>query len=123
MAWPATTDWTRRSSRTCKGALSGELFVTLLRKMTWRRAKPTHLVVDDLPAHRTVPVKECVASTNGMLTLHYPPGYAPELNPYECVWSHMKRTGVARSPPAYPVVTHSHYSWGAEPSKDGTGAA
>jgi len=39
-----------------------------------------------------------VASTNGMLTLHYLPGYAPELNPDELVWSHMKRTGVARAP-------------------------
>ncbi len=26
------------------------------------------------------------------------PGYAPELNPDELVWSHMKRTGVARAP-------------------------
>lgn len=25
------------------------------------------------------------------------PGYAPELNPDELVWSHAKRTGVARS--------------------------
>jgi transposase len=25
-----------------------------------------------------------------MLTLHFLPGYAPELNPDELVWSHMK---------------------------------
>jgi DDE superfamily endonuclease len=43
-------------------------------------------------------VKDYVASTNGMLTLHFLPGYAPELNPDELVWSHMKRTGVARTP-------------------------
>src|SRR6202020_1791651 len=36
--------------------------------------------------------------TKGMLTLHFLPGYAPELNPDELVWSHMKRTGVARAP-------------------------
>ena len=57
-----------------------------------------HLVVDGLPAHKTARVKEYIASTNGMLTLHYLPGYAPELNPDELVWSHMKRTGVARTP-------------------------
>jgi transposase len=34
----------------------------------------------------------------GMLTLHFLLGYAPELNPDELVWSHMKRTGVARTP-------------------------
>ena len=37
-------------------------------------------------------------STKGRLTLHFLPGYAPELNPDELVWSHMKRTGVARTP-------------------------
>ncbi len=51
------------------------------------------------PAHRTTLVKTYyVASTKGMLTLHFLPGYAPELNPDELVWSHMKRTGVARAP-------------------------
>ena len=62
------------------------------------RSKPVHLVVDGLPAHKTTPVKPYVASTNGVLTLHFLPGYAPELNPDELVWSHMKRTGVVRSP-------------------------
>jgi transposase len=41
---------------------------------------------------------ECAASTNGMLTLHFLPGYAPELNPNELVWSQMKHTHVARNP-------------------------
>ena len=41
-------------------------------------------------------VKQYVASTNGTLTLHFLPGYAPDLNPDELVWSHAKRTGVAR---------------------------
>ena len=62
------------------------------------RTKPVHLVVDGLPAHKTALVKAYVETTNGMLTLHVLPGYAPELNPDELVWSHMKRTGVARTP-------------------------
>ncbi len=57
-----------------------------------------HLVVDGLPAHKTKRVKDYVASTKGKLTLHILPGYAPDLNPDELVWSHMKRTGVARTP-------------------------
>jgi transposase len=83
---------------TYQGGLTAELFVTLLKKMMRCRSKPVHLVVDGLPAHKTALVKEYIASTNGMLTLHYLPGYAPELNPDELVWSHMKRTGVARTP-------------------------
>jgi transposase len=83
---------------TYQGGLNAELFVALLKKMMRRRSKPIHLVVDGLPAHKTALVKAYTASTNGMLTLHFLPGYAPELNPDELVWSHMKRTGVARSP-------------------------
>jgi transposase len=83
---------------TYQGGLNAELFVALLRRMMKGRSKPVHLVVDGLPAHKTALVKAHVASTNGMLTLHILPGYAPELNPDELVWSHMKRTGVARSP-------------------------
>jgi len=83
---------------TYKGALNAELFVTLLRRMMRNRTKPVHLVVDGLPAHKTNLVKTYVASTNGKLTLHVLPGYAPELNPDELVWSHMKRTGVGRTP-------------------------
>ncbi len=79
---------------TYQGGLNAELFVTLLRRMMRRRTKPVHLVVDGLPAHKTALVKAYVAATDGMLTLHLLPGYAPELNPDELVWSHMKRTGL-----------------------------
>lgn len=83
---------------TYQGGLNAELFVALLKKMMRRRLKPVHLVVDGLPAHKTALVKDYIASTNGLLTLHFLPGYAPELNPDELVWSHVKRTGVARMP-------------------------
>ena len=62
------------------------------------RTEPVNLVLDGLPAHKTKLVKTYVASTEGRLTLHFLPGYAPELNPDELVWSHVKRTGVARTP-------------------------
>jgi transposase len=83
---------------TYEGALSGELFVTLLKKLMFNRRKAVHLVVDGLPAHKKAVVKQYVASTQGKLTLHFLPGYAPDLNPDELVWSHVKRTGVARRP-------------------------
>ena len=83
---------------TYKGGLNGALFVALLKQMMRHRTRPVHLVVDGLPAHKTKLVKEYVASTEGRLTLHILPGYAPELNPDELVWSHVKRTGVSRTP-------------------------
>jgi transposase len=83
---------------TYPGTLTGELFVELLKKLMHRRKKPLHLVVDGLPAHKKAVVKDYVASTQGKLTLHFLPGYAPDLNPDELVWSHAKRTGNARRP-------------------------
>lgn len=83
---------------TYQGALNGESFVALLKKLMHRRRKPLHLVLDGLPAHKKGVVKAYVASTKGRLTLHFLPGYAPDLNPDELVWSHTKRTGNARRP-------------------------
>lgn len=83
---------------TYAGALNAELFIDLLRQMMRYRRKPVHLVLDSLPAHKKATVREYVASTKGKLTLHFLPGYAPDLNPDELVWSHVKSTGVARRP-------------------------
>jgi hypothetical protein len=43
--------------RTYQGKLNAESFVSLLRRMTRRRSKPVHLVLDGLPAHKTTMVK------------------------------------------------------------------
>jgi transposase len=69
---------------TDKGVLGdGELFVSLLKKLMNQRKKAVHLIVEGLPAHRGTVVKDYVASTEGKLTLHFLPGYAPDLNPDE----------------------------------------
>jgi transposase len=83
---------------TYPGGLNGERFVTLLCQMMRGRRRPLHLILDGLPAHKTKVVTQYVAGLNGKLTLHYLPGYAPDLNPDELVWSHAKRTGHARRP-------------------------
>jgi transposase len=83
---------------TYKGALTGELLVELLKRLMKNRKKPLCLILDGLPAHKTLVVRSYVASKEGKLTLHFLPGYAPELNPDELVWSHAKRTGNARRP-------------------------
>ena len=60
----------------------------------------TYTLSDQSPS-KTLPAildSSDVASTEGRLTLHFLPGYAPELNPDELVWSHVKRTDVSRTP-------------------------
>jgi len=74
------------------------LFISLLRKMMRSRKRPVHLIVDNLPANKTHKVRDYVKSTKGRLTMHFLPGYAPDLTPDEFVWSYAKRTGVARNP-------------------------
>ena len=83
---------------TYEGALTAALFVDLLKSLMQDRQRPVHLVVDGLPAHKTALVKQFVASSEGHLTLHVLPGYAPALNPDALVWSHVKRTDTARRP-------------------------
>lgn len=83
---------------TYAGGLNGERFITLLRRMRRGRRRPLQLILDGLPAHKTKAVTQYVAGLNGKLTLHYLPGYAPDLNPDELVWSYAKRTGTARRP-------------------------
>lgn len=84
--------------QTYKGALNAELFVKLLQRMMRHRKKPVHLILDSLPAHKKALVRDYVQATRGRLTVHFLPGYAPDLNPDELVWSHVKRTGTARRP-------------------------
>lgn len=83
---------------TYAGGLTGALFVTLLRRIMRGRRRPLHVILDGLPAHKTTAVTQYVTGLNGALTLHYLPGYAPDLNPDELVWSYAKRTGTARRP-------------------------
>jgi len=83
---------------TYHGSLNGERFIELLRKMMKHRRHPLHLVLDNLPAHKTAAVRTYIDELKGRLTLHFLPGYAPDLNPDELVWSYAKRTGVARHP-------------------------
>ncbi len=83
---------------TYEGAMNGELFVELLQRMMHKRRKPLHLIVDGLPAHKRQIVKDYVQATQGKLQMHFLPGYAPDLNPDELVWSYAKRSIGAKPP-------------------------
>ena len=63
-----------------------------------RRRGKVFLVVDGHPAHRAKRVAEYIQSWQGRLELHFLPPYAPDLNPDEFGWSHMKGNGVSKRP-------------------------
>jgi transposase len=83
---------------TYTGKLNAEAFVAFLQNFMKGRRGKAFLVVDGHPAHKANIVKQYVQSLKGRLELHFLPPYAPDLNPDEFVWSHMKTNGVSKKP-------------------------
>jgi transposase len=80
------------------GRFNAGRFVEFLRAFMRTRRRPVFLVVDGHPAHRAKMVSTYTQSTRGKLELHFLPGYAPELNPDEFVWSNLRSKGTCKKP-------------------------
>jgi transposase len=78
--------------------LNASRFLELLKHFMRGRKGPVLLVLDGHPAHIAKAVALYVQSLKGRLELHFLPGYAPELNPDEFVWNHLKGQGVSKKP-------------------------
>lgn len=74
-----------------EGSVTATTFKEFLTRLMVGASKPIFLIVDGHPIHKSKLVKDYVASLNGQLTLFYLPPYAPQLNPDEQVWAHVKR--------------------------------
>jgi transposase len=59
------------------------------------------IIWDGLPAHRSRAVWEFVRQQRGRLWLEFLPAYAPELNPTEYIWGHLKQHEIANLCPKY----------------------
>ncbi|MEI2723921.1 MAG: transposase [Verrucomicrobiota bacterium] len=53
------------------------------------------VIWDGAPIHRSVLVKNYVATTQGRIVVERLPAYAPELNPVEYMWGHLKTHEIA----------------------------
>jgi transposase len=81
------------------GKLNAERFQEFLGDFMERRPDPVFLVVDGLSVHKAKSVKRFLEEElAGRLELHFLPPYAPDLNPDEFVWSHLKTNGVSKRP-------------------------
>lgn len=80
------------------GRLNAALFVAFLKQFLRHRPRPIFLVVDRHTAHRAASVAQYIQSLKGRLELHFLPGYAPELNPDEFVWNHIRQHGTSKTP-------------------------
>lgn len=82
------------------GAMDRYDFIDLLKDIkTEMRSKKLLLIWDRLPAHRSRAVAKHINSQASWLRVEHYPGYAPELNPVEFMWSSMKGKDLAHVPP------------------------
>jgi transposase len=51
--------------------------------------RPLLVIRDGLPGHRSRDVRDFVRAQGDRVTLEVLPGYAPELNPVEHIWSYL----------------------------------
>jgi len=80
------------------GMMTAVLFIVMLKDLLKGRRKPVMLVIDGLAVHKAKSVAKYVQSTKGRLELHFLPPYAPDLNPDEFAWSHLKQNGTSKKP-------------------------
>jgi len=81
---------------TVEGRMNAEKFIEFLKRLLHNAPHPVFLVVDRHPSHRAKKVLAFVRSTEGRLRLFFLPPYAPDLNPDEHVWNHLKNHGVGK---------------------------
>jgi transposase len=76
--------------------LNTTTFIEFLARLIAGQMNPVFLIVDGHPVHKSKKVKEYIESLNGKMELYFLPGYSPELNPDELVWSHVKHHTVGK---------------------------
>jgi len=75
-----------------EGTTTAKVFIEFLKRLLIGTDKPVFLIVDGHSTHRSKMVREFVNQTEGKLKLFFLPPYAPQLNPDEVVWAHVKRS-------------------------------
>jgi transposase len=77
---------------------NAELFINILKNFTKGLNRPCFFILDGHPAHRAKTVSQFIQATKGKIELHFLPPYAPDLNPDEFVWQHIKQHGLSKRP-------------------------
>lgn len=75
---------------TVEGSVNGAVFCEFLRRLITGMDRKIFLIVDGHPSHKAKVVKEFVANNAERIELFFLPPYAPELNPDELAWAHVK---------------------------------
>lgn len=85
----------RCAFRTYKTAINGELAARFLKHLQHTIGERLLVIWDGSPIHRCRAVKDVLEQAPGQIWLERLPGYAPDLNPDEAVWQHLKNVQLA----------------------------
>jgi transposase len=86
----AGISWWNFYFRLFNGSIRAPQLVEFLRHLLRHIPGPLLVIWDGLPTHRSALVKLFVQGQNGRIQLEYLPAYAPELNPCEYIFGHLK---------------------------------
>jgi len=75
---------------TVEGSVNATVFKQFLERLIIGMEQKIFLIVDGHPAHRAKLVQRFVEANRERIELFFLPPYAPELNPDELVWAHVK---------------------------------
>ena len=77
------------------GAIKSPQIIEFLNALGRQIRKPLLVIWDGLPAHRSALVREYLEALKGAIQIEQLPAYAPELNPTEYIWGHLKHHELA----------------------------
>ena len=79
-----------------KGGVNSDVFIEFLKRLLAGAKRPIYLIVDRGPAHISKKTKHFVKTLGDNFKLFYLPPYAPDRNPDELVWKHLKADTTGR---------------------------
>jgi len=81
--------------RLYRGAIKSPQIIEFLHALGRQIRRPLLVIWDGLAAHRSALVREYLESLGGAVQVEQLPTYAPEYNPTEYIWGHLKHHELA----------------------------
>jgi transposase len=72
------------------GSIKGPQIIQFLHALGQHIRQPLLVIWDGSTLHRSLLVREYLQALNGAIQVEQLPAYAPELNPTEYIWGHLK---------------------------------
>jgi len=81
-----------------EGKFTADKCIECFKRFLKNRKRRVIVIVDGHPVHKSKKVMDYIESLEGALEMVFLPPYAPDLNPDELVWNHMRNIGTSKKP-------------------------